>query len=69
MVANTMKNLNTFEKWKEHRKKLKGAELPYIPYLSEELCIPDEITAEIGRGTERGEILKKMMEVIKHGTK
>lgn len=46
------------EKWKEHRKKLKGAELPYIPYLSEEICIHDEITEEIHKNTEEGKLLR-----------
>lgn len=59
-------NMTMVEKWKEHRKKLKGAELPYTPYLSEELCIHEEITEEICNGTEGGEILKKMMEVMKN---
>lgn len=44
---NNAKKMTIVEKWEEHRKKLKGAELPYIPYLSEELCIYEEITEEI----------------------
>lgn len=46
------------EKWKEHRKKLKGAELPYIPYLSEEFCIHDEIMEEIHKNAEDGKLLR-----------
>ncbi len=52
------KKMTIVEKWKEHRKKLTGAELPYIPYLAEEFCIYDEITEEIHKNTEEGKLLR-----------
>lgn len=52
------KKMTIVEKWKEHRKKLSGAELPYLPYLAEEFCIHDEITEEIHKNTEEGKLLR-----------